>query len=143
MKKFLLTLLLITGSSYVFSQNFEVPENYSLETEEDFSKYQQDVIDGINWLEKTPVNAISSKKDETIQFLLLWMIGSPDVHIEIKAEIVNFLNTSPDLLIFFLGGWTKYTLETKDSSNKTANSVAGINAVIDFYQKNKDFLTQR
>ena len=67
-------------------------------------------------------------------------MGSPYVHIEIKPEIVTFMGTAPELLLMFMGGWAKYSIETEDYNNKTAGSLAGIEMVINFYEKNKSFL---
>ncbi|GHT51772.1 hypothetical protein FACS189440_21190 [Bacteroidia bacterium] len=36
-----------------------------------------------------------------------------------------------------MGGWTKYSITTKDFENKVQGSLAGIESVIDFYNKNK------
>ena len=69
-----------------------------------------------------------------------WITGSPTVSIEIKEEIVSFLGINPDLLMIFMGGWTKYSLETKDFNNKIKGNQMGIEAVIDFYLKNKENL---
>jgi len=50
------------------------------------------------------------------------------------------MGTSPDLLMIFMGGWAKYSLESKDFKNKNSGSMAGIESVIEFYTKNKDFM---
>jgi hypothetical protein len=36
-------------------------------------------------------------------------------------------------------GWTKYAIETKDKS-EVASNIKGIEAAIDFYNRNKDLL---
>ena len=50
------------------------------------------------------------------------------------------MGTSPDLLMIFLGGWAKYSLESKEFDNNIAGSLAGIESVIVFYVQNKDLL---
>jgi hypothetical protein len=140
MKTITLTLILATISLGLFSQDFEVPENYKLDKSEDYAIYEQDVIKCFEWLMKTPINEQATKRKEANAFLLKWLSGSPNVHIEIKQEIVTFMGTSPDLLMIFMGGWAKYSLESKDFKNKIAGSKAGIESVIEFYTRNKDFL---
>jgi hypothetical protein len=140
MKTITLTLILATISLGLFSQDFEVPENYKLDKSEDYAIYEQDVIKCFEWLMKTPINEHATKRKEANAFLLKWLSGSPNVHIEIKQEIVTFMGTSPDLLMIFMGGWAKYSLESKDFKNKIAGSKAGIESVIEFYTRNKDFL---
>jgi hypothetical protein len=140
MKSITLTLVLALFSIGLFSQEFEVPKNYKLDKAEDYALYEQDIIKCVDWLMKTPLNEQKAKRKEANAFLLKWLTGSPNVTIEIKPEIVTFMGTSPDLLILFMGGWAKYALESKDFKNKIAGSMAGIEAVIEFYTKNKAFL---
>ena len=65
-----------------------------------------------------------------------WMSGSPTVTIEVSQKIVTFLDC-PECLMAFLGGWTKYSLETGDNKNKVKGHLAGIEGVIQFYNLNK------
>jgi hypothetical protein len=140
MKTYILTLTFAVFSLGLFSQNFEVPQNYKLEKAEDYAPYENDVINCINWLRETPVITELDKRKEANTFLLQWMTGSPYVHLEIQESVVTFLSTSPELLLVFLGGWTKYAIETKDYDNKLDGSLAGIEAVIYFYNKNRESL---
>ncbi len=64
------------------------------------------------------------------------MSGTPDVSIEIRAEIVNFYDENKDLLTLFVGGWTKFALENpaiKDDVVK--GNVAGLKSAIKVYKK--------
>lgn len=140
MKTITLSLILITISFGLYSQDFVVPKNYNLDKSEDYVHYEQDVIKCFNWLMKTPINEQLSKRKEANAFLLKWLSGSPNVNIEIKQEIVTFMGTSPDLLMIFMGGWAKYSLESKEYDNKIAGNLAGIEAVIEFYTKNKNLI---
>ena len=140
MKTIALTLILTSISVGLFAQNFEVPENYKLVEAEDYAPYEKDVIKCFDWLMATPVNEQVGKRKKANEFLLKWLSGSPNVHLEIKLEIVSFMQTSPDLLFIFMGGWAKYSLESKDFNNKQAGSLAGLNSVIEYYTKNKAFI---
>lgn len=140
MKKISIVLILMTISLSLFSQNFEIPKNIKLENAEDFANYEQEVIKCINWLIKTPINEQETKRKDANTFLMKWLTGSPYVHLDIKQEIVTFMGTSPDLLMIFMGGWTKYSLESKAFDNKVDGSLQGIESVIEFYTKNKAFL---
>lgn len=139
-KTIILTFTISIFSLGLFSQNFEVPQNYKLEKAEDYAPYENDVIKCIDWLRETPLLAEPLMRREANTFLLKWLTGSPYVHLEIKESVVNFLSTSPDLLMIFLGGWAKYSLETKDYDNKLEGSIAGIESVIYFYTKNRENL---
>jgi len=136
--KFAAITFLFTSITWgLFAQDFEVPRNYKLEKPEDYARYEQDVLKGYEWLMNTPHHQQADKRKSVNAFLLTWMSGSPDVHLEIQPAIVTFVETSPDLLMMFLGGWTKYALESRDFDNKVAGSLAGIESVIAYYSKNK------
>jgi len=64
MKKIVLIVSLFLISSQSFSQIFVVPNDYKLEKKEDYAKYEKDVIEGINWLLRTPVNNEEVRKKE-------------------------------------------------------------------------------
>ena len=136
MKKIALSLICLCMALIVCAQEFDVPVNYKFEKADDFARYEPSVVQAIHWINETPLDQDGSKRKEINAFLLQWMSGSPTVHLEIKQEIVTFVG-SPDLLMIFMGGWTKYSLESKDFNNKVAGNLAGVEAVIAFYQKNR------
>ncbi len=140
MKKISITLILTVLSITLFAQNFEIPANYNLEKPEDYAKYENDVVNCIDWLMEAPVNEQAAKRKEANAFLLKWLSGSPDVHIEINPQIVTFMESEPELLMIFMSGWAKYSIENKDPKNKVAGNMAGIEAVIKYYTKNKAYL---
>ena len=136
MRRFFLVSIMVLFGISLFGQEFQIPTNYSLVKAEDYTAYEQDVINGINWLISTPIEQDVEKRKGVNTFLMKWMTGSPTVKIEVRQEIVTFLS-SPDLLMAFLAGWTKYSLETRDFSNALKGNVAGIETVIIVYNKNK------
>jgi hypothetical protein len=91
-------------------------------------------------LTNTPVQTQPEKRKEANAFVIVWLTGSPNVSVEIDSEIVNFMDQNPELLMIFMCGWTKYSLETKDYKNKISGNQKGIEAVIDFYTRNRENL---
>jgi hypothetical protein len=141
MKTITLTLLLTILSVGVFAQEFEVPKDYKFQTAKDYAPYEKDIINCVTWLLNTPLTEQPDKRKESNAFLLKWLTGSPTIKIEIKGEIVTFMDT-PELLMLFMGGWAKYSLESGDLNNKVKGNMAGIEAVIEFYTKNKEALSK-
>lgn len=129
---FLLCFLVTTS----YAQEFQVPTNYKLVKAEDYDKYEQDVIKATNWLIETPINAQKTKRVEVQKFLFMWLQGSPKVSIEVKQNIVTFME-SPEAFIIYLGGWASYCIENNDYKNDLQGNVRGIENVITFYNKNK------
>ena len=142
MKTIALTILLTAVSFGLFSQEYVVPKNYELEKAETYAAYEKDVVATFDWLMKTPVQEQAQKRKEANAFLLTWLTGAPTVQLEIKLEIITFMEKNPDLLMIYMGGWAVKSLETKDYNNKFEGTTAGIEAVIEFYTKNKAFLTK-
>jgi len=139
MKNYLILILLSILSLNVFSQNFQVPKDYKLESKDDYAKYEGQVIACIDWLLATPISQEPEKRQEVNSFLVKWLSGSPDVNVDIQQEIVTFVD-SPECLLIFMGGWAKYAIENQDFASKRNGNIAGIESVIEFYGKNKDII---
>jgi hypothetical protein len=135
------TLILTLLSLGIFAQEFEVPKNYKFDSAKDYDTYESDVVRCVDWLIKTPVNEQADKRQASNAFLLKWISGSPKVHIEVKQEIVTFLDDG-DLLMIFMGAWTKYSIESKAFDDKINGTMNGIESVIDFYIRNKGSISK-
>ncbi|PWJ44740.1 hypothetical protein [Sediminitomix flava] len=141
MKKIILTLSLSLISFLSIAQDFVVPK-YEFKSVADYSKYEKEIVACIDWLFETPIIIDKYKRKAANKFLFQWLSGSPDVHIEINPSVITFIETSPDLLLIFMGGWAKYAIEAEGAENKLEGQKAGINAVIDFYTKNESVIKQ-
>lgn len=140
MKKLVLFLTTLLFTLNLFSQTFEVPKNYKFSTKDSYAKYETEVVNCIDWLIETDLNLESVKYKKATQFLILWLEGSPSVTLELNPEIIPFIKTSPDLFTIFMGGWAKYSLESKDNDNVLEGNLAGLNAAIEVYKKNRKSL---
>lgn len=121
------------------AQEFEVPKNISLENKDDFERYTEQVLQCIDWLEKTPAGEQQTKRTEANRFLLTWLAGTNQVTIEVSIVVKDIVKKNPDLLMIFMGGWAAF--ELNDNSSKTdlilANK-AGIRSAIQAYELNLD-----
>ncbi|MDW3652778.1 MAG: hypothetical protein R8P61_37210 [Bacteroidia bacterium] len=136
MKNLLILFVLSFLGIQLSAQTFELPKKYKLESKSDYGKYEQEVINAVDWLINTPINLDKEKRTEVNAFLLKWLTGSPSVSIGIDPNIVTFTDCG-DCLMIFMGGWAKYVLETKDNTDKVKANLAGLESVITFYQKQK------
>src|SRR6185503_14004387 len=107
----ILLLVCLAGGSTLTAQEFEVPTGFVFKTEEDFKKYEPDIIRSINWVLATDADTGLEKRQDAAFFIMKWLDNNPKVSIDINPKIVNFMEVSQDLLLIFLCGWTKYTLE--------------------------------
>ena len=140
MKKLLLITLFTVLAAGLNAQSCHVPKNYVLKKAKDYKKYEKDVVSCFDWFMSTPRNTQKTKQKKVKVFLMEWISGSPKVSVEIHPDIVNFIKKNPDLLIVFMAGWTKYSIQNKDYDNKVAGNMAGVESVIEYYQKNIKYL---
>ena len=123
------------------SQVFEIPKNYSFETENDYKKYEVDILKCIEYLENAPVNDLSDNRQKINTFFLEWLSGVPYVHVKIDNTVLEICRENPNFLMIFMGGWTKYTLLHLEDQNEVNGFLAGIEAVLDVYRKGNDVKT--
>lgn len=138
MKQALIIICLSFGFLFpVVAQEFEVPKNCVLKAKEDYPKYQQDVLNAIDWAFKTPIDLQANKRKDVNAFLIMWLTGSPAVSIEVNSDIVTFIKPNAELIMIFMYGWAKHSI-VNNTNDKVSGNIKGIEAVIDFYTKSKD-----
>lgn len=135
---FLLIVCICSNSSYVSAQSFEIPVNPTLETQEDYKKYEPVVLQSIDWYHNTPTDEMEDERTLVSRFIIQWITGSPSVTIEINTDFV--VADSPEYLMAYMNGWIKYSLENNYSSNQTEATLAGLEMSIEFYLRNKKIL---
>lgn len=132
----LLTILFIQTS---YSQEFTIPNNLKLESAEDYTNSESDILNCIHWLENTPVNQDSEKRTLANAFLMRWATGTPTVTISMESYQLDLVKKNSELLINFMGGWIKYVIENpSEKDNMQGGNIAGIKSLVKVYAANKD-----
>ncbi|MFA6778512.1 MAG: hypothetical protein WCU80_01850 [Paludibacteraceae bacterium] len=121
-------------------EEWNVPQNYSLVNAEDYAPYNEDVVKCVDWLVNTPLDLQTSKRRDAHKFLMAWISGSPEVMVIVSEDLVPFFE-SGDLLLVFMGGWSKYSIRTGEYKDKIGGAVAGLEASISLYEKNRSMLS--
>ncbi len=137
---FALFLLFIGLSFPVFSQDFEVPENVSLKTAQEIKEAEPTVIQAINWILTTPYVQNNEKRKSVNAYLLMWLTGTKTCTIQLTKEVLDMSAKNSEMLMVFMAGYAKYVLENQDNKSPLKGNLSGVNAVLDFYQKNSDTL---
>lgn len=136
------TVFLLTISLNSLGQTAPIPKTYSLTAPEDYSKYEQDVLNVINWLEQTPWNFRKEERQLANSFFLAWMSGSPTVTMELGDDILmKIMEKNKELLFAYMGGYAKYTLQSRaDKTSYDVNKakLAGFKAIITKYNTEKN-----
>ena len=142
MKKLITIMAFISLSFGCFAQNdpYQVPKNYDVTTAEACNQLNPEIIRCVDWLINTPYNLEPIKRGDANKFFIDWITVSADVHVTIRTKVVKFANQE-DLLVIFMAGWTKDVF-TSNHNHKDIQrgTLAGLNAVITFYENNKEFI---
>ena len=103
-------------------------------TKEEFTASEPDVIRTVNFLETTPIDKQGDAWRAQAMLLTAWLTNSPEVTVELNSKIVSFAKKNPELMLVFMGGWTKYTLQNGYSKDKIQCNLAGIKSAIKVYK---------
>lgn len=134
---FTITILLLVGQT-TFAQDFEIPKNVHLEKKSDYTKYETAVLNGINWLEQTNVEEQLVKREKISAFVLQWIMGTPSFSIGLQTFQLKLTKKNPELILSFLGGWTKFAIENPSEKENTIKAnIAGFQSLIKVYASNK------
>jgi hypothetical protein len=133
-KLFAFALLMLTGY-FLKAQTFDVPE-LEINDKKDYTKYDADVIACVNWLERTPLDKELEKRTAANAFVIKWLSGTPDVAVSLNSEIVTkYTDKNPQLLVLFLGGWSRYALQNNYSQDQLKGYYEGFKSMILVYRK--------
>lgn len=137
MKKLFLSitiLLLFAGYYKASAQTYEVPKNYVLNTKEDYTKYEDDAIKTADWLQQTSWVEQSEKRKQAEEFLMNWIGSNSPITISYGTDgLMKYTGKNFELMIAYIGGFIKYSLQHKSDSGNTKCELAGIKAMIDKY----------
>ncbi len=128
---FLLCFLMVGFSAS--AQTFPVPEHIAFNSKGDYAKYNNDIVKTIDWLQKTSWAEQLDKRKKAKFFLIAWQTGNPHVSILIRSPLLNLAYNNRELLISFMGGYDKYSIQHKSDFNKDQANIAGLRAMIDKY----------
>jgi len=136
MKKTITLLIVCLGicCNNLYSQAYQVPENYVLKVAADYSKYEQAVIGAAKWLKETPFDEQAEKRKAISQFVLSWINGSPTVDVELNETILDFNKKNEGMLIVFMSACARYVLENNYSKDMRAKHRAALRDVIAVYK---------
>ncbi|RYD56039.1 MAG: hypothetical protein EOP56_13980 [Sphingobacteriales bacterium] len=139
MKRILLAVMFSFAATTLFAQKAPtIPEDIEYETQGDFKKMEQYVMPIVNWIESVPMTTEDPTYKKASQFLMEWTNGSESVNLEFDQDVITFAQTSPDLLLYFITGWTRWELAHPGKNDKVKNNLAGIEGVLKFYKGQKD-----
>lgn len=136
MSKHLLLALSLLVSTATLAQTTPspVPTDYTLKAAPDFDRYAPQVIATVNWLEASTLPTDNEQRRAANTFLIAWISGSPKVSVAIEEYVTDLYNKDGDLLIAFMGGWTRYAIQNPGTKDKQVLAAEGIKDMIASYK---------
>lgn len=136
MKKTIITSLLLCFIFLsAFTQEYNVPQNYKFDTKESYKDFQNQILKTIEWSLTTPLNEKEGIRKEGYAFFMAWLTGTPDVSVTLDDNAAPIFKTNKSLLMPFIMGWTKYSLEN-NTKDYLQCFKAGVETSVAFYEKN-------
>lgn len=129
--------IILFSSKSGFSQKFQVPADYKLETVEDFRRYDKDIIKCADWLEKAKISDDNKNLQSAINFIAEWVSGCPYVEFSQNVRVDILFNDNPKLRVYYMGGWARNVVQKQGKTSKVENCVAGLRSAIKVYKANK------
>lgn len=107
------------------------------ETKEEFVASEPQVIATVDWIENTPIDENEEMHKFQYALLIQWLTNSPTVTLELNAYVMDYTKKNGDLLVVFMGGWTKYALQNEYTKDEIPCNLAGLQSMIKVYKTGK------
>ena len=127
---FLISFLFITAEQAIGQELLDALPT----TKEEFVASEKKVLATIDWLEVAPFDKEEDKRLQQKALLVGWITNSPTVTLEINADVLTFTKKNADLIVTFMGGWTRYSLQNNYSNDIVQGSLSGIKSAIKVYK---------
>lgn len=112
MRKLILFLLLFSiGILNAYSQELPKVKHIKLNKKAHYKSAEPEVLKLVNYLFETPIDSKNYIRKEAGEFLIRWMNGTPDYVFVLEDKEINYFNTDADLMLIYMAGLTKFTLE--------------------------------
>jgi hypothetical protein len=140
MKKIVLFfIVLILSTCYCFSQDLPNLKHIKLSKSAHFKNTVPIILKVTTYLFETPINKKNTSRTEAGQFLIKWMNGTPDYTFYLEEKETNFFNTDSDLMLMYMAGLTKFSVENKEIKDQKTIVIGAMQLVLSYLsqQENK------
>ncbi|RZL30891.1 MAG: hypothetical protein EOO96_17195 [Pedobacter sp.] len=120
MKKIILFFLLTVSLSYSYAQELPNLKHIKLNKNSHFKDTEPIVLKVVSYLFETPIDKKNKARTDAGQFLIKWMNGTPEYTFYLEEKETNYFDTDSDLMLMYMAGLTKFTLENKSVKDRKA-----------------------
>jgi hypothetical protein len=138
-KKLVLSLLLFSLTSISYAQELPNLKQVKLNKRSHYKSAEHIALKVANYLFETPINTKNKARNEAGQFLLNWMDGTPDYVFNLEEKETSFFNTDSDLMLVYMAGLTKFTLENPTAKTQKEKVIGALKIALPYLnnQSNK------
>lgn len=122
----------------VFSQELPNLKHVKITKRAHFKEVEPIVLKVTNYLFATPVNHKNDSRKEAGQFLIKWMNDTPFDTFILEEKETNFFNTDTELMLMYMAGLTKYTLENKSITSQKEKILGAMQLILPYLDKQDD-----
>jgi TPP-dependent 2-oxoacid decarboxylase len=132
---FLIFSCLLLSAMSLQAQNLITSSNFDSNNRANYKAYESQVIDAVDWLEKTPFDFEVEKRYQVLSFLTKWAQGTPSMSVMIMPYAQKLSKTNNQFLGLFLGGWARYKIQNPSENNEKILNMAAIQTVLKSYKQ--------
>jgi len=134
-----IAIFLFRISYSVLAQDYSSLKDIELKEKSDFAKAEDKVLECSKYLLSTPMDDSGKNRVYCTQFILEWMVGTPDYNFTIDEIITKIAEPNKLLLGVCLASMAKYVLENKDNAKDTKEiKYNSILMLINYAQESKN-----
>ncbi|WP_166963856.1 hypothetical protein [Yeosuana marina] len=111
MKKIILVAIIILACNLSFAQNFSELAKYEFESVESYKSEEANVLMCANYLFTNPSNEAELNRLNSIQYIMKWMMGTPDYTFDIGKKAIELTKGNSDLLGLYMAAMSKVVIE--------------------------------
>lgn len=138
MKALIISLCLLAGiSNLLHAHDSVLPKNVLIDERLSYDKYTSYVVPSINWLFSTPLNVNKEERRRLDNFIMAWLQKNEEVTITMPEYLFKFQNVSNEMYFLYSAGSIRYLIQGGDTA-RPKRILAGVKAILDYYEKGND-----
>ena len=134
----LFSLFILLTVSTAFCQELPNLKHVKLRKKTHFRDINPLVLKVTDYLFATPVNHKNASRKEAGQFLIKWMNDTPFDTFILEERETNFFNTDTELMLMYMAGLTKYTLEHSSIIKQREKILGAMQLVLPYLDKQEN-----
>jgi hypothetical protein len=134
----LLSFFFLNTITIAFSQELPNLKHIKFTKKAHYKEIEPTVLKVTDYLFATPINHKNTSRKEAGQFLIRWMNNTPFDTFVLEEKETNFFNTDTELMLMYMAGLTKFTLENKSINNQKEKIFGAMKLILPYLDKQEN-----